>query len=306
MFIKIPIRFFIKAMANGDKKFIKKHKTFGNFHLYKDLAYIDDGDEYHLLDIYSPVLNHENNVTLFYVHGGAYVYGHKDYQRVFCSWFVNEGFKVITPNYPLLNNEKNVDVKTQVQDLFKALEFIEEFHLLYNVNLNNFCLMGDSAGGHLCLLIDLIYHNKDIQEFFEIKKLPNINIKCVALNSSMYDYPSLRKLGEDVLRKKDVLKLFSSYCYEDNYMRDLSPRYYINKGAKLSPLFASSSFHDYFLDQTLRLKKDAKDLNLDAEILIETSPNKKIAHVYNHFIFENEGYKCNKAMVDFFLKWCND
>ncbi len=289
-------------MAKGDKKFAKKTKTFGMYHLLKDLSYVDDGDEYHKLDIYSPVLNHENGISLLYIHGGAYVYGKKEGQTVFSSWFADKGFKVITPNYRLINNSENIDFVSQVQNIFKVLEFIEENRFEFNVDSNNLCLMGDSAGGHICLIVDLIYHNKKVQDYFKIERLPNVNIKCVALNSTMYDYASLMKIAKKLLVKKDIKKIFSKNCFEEGYMEKLSPSFYIKKGAKTSPLFASSSYHDMFLDQTLKLKNDATKYHLDVEFLLESSPNKKVGHIYNHFMFTDEGLKCNNAMVDFFYK----
>ncbi len=305
MFIKIPLRFFIKAMARGDKKFAKNNKTFGTYHLLKDLEYVNDEDEYHKLDIYSPVLNHENGITLLYIHGGAYVYGKKDGQRVFSSWFADKGFKVITPNYRLINNDENIDFVSQVQDVFKVLEFIEKNHLEFNLNDDNLCLMGDSAGGHICLMVDLIYHNKEIQDYFHIERLPNVKIKCVALNSTMYDYSSLMKIAKSLLVKKDIKKIFSKHCFTEGYMEKLSPSFYVKKGVKTSPLFASSSYHDIFVDQTLKLRKDAEKYSLNAQFLLETSPNKKVAHIYNHFMFTGEGLKCNLAMVEFFHKFAS-
>ena len=99
MIIKIPISLYKKLIYNNDKKYLKKLKTFGNFSVKKDLAYIDDGNKFHLLDILCPVLNKENGVVLFYIHGGSYLYGEKEASRVFTSWFTHKGFIVIAINF---------------------------------------------------------------------------------------------------------------------------------------------------------------------------------------------------------------
>ncbi len=305
MCLRIPINIFIHSMSKGDKKFIKKTKTFGTYCLFKDIEYVSDDDEYHLLDIYSPVLNHENGGLILYIHGGAYVYGKKEYQTVFSSWFANQGFQVITPNYRLINNGEDVDVIAQVQDIFKVLDFIEENRLLYHFNTDKLCLLGDSAGGHIALMVDLILHSKELQDKFSIKRVPNIKVNCVALNSTMYDFSSLMKIAKKYLSKKDIKKLFSKHCFEEDYMDEVSPRTYIKDGYKTSPLFASSAYKDMFLDQTLKLKRDAEKYNLDAQFLIETTSDKRIGHVYNHFVYDNEGLKCNNAIVSFFKKHAN-
>lgn len=292
-------------MLKGDKKFVETHKTFGNFSVKKDIAYIDDGNKYHLLDVMSPVLNHDNGITLFYIHGGAYIYGEKELNKIFTSWYVDQGFTVISINYRLINNNENVDFKEQINDIFSALNFIVENKHSLGIDLDNFCIMGDSAGGHMSLITDIIFHSSEVQNYYGFTKLPKLKIKCVALNSTMYDYPSLLPLARKFLTKKDTKKLFSKYCFDDHYMEDNSPSKYIQGGVKLDPLFASTSYHDMFMDQSLKLKHDAEKYNLDLEFLLETSPNKKIGHVYNHFVFDNEGLKCNNAMVKFFKKNCN-
>ena len=113
MLFKVPLSLLAKYVERQDKKFLKSHKTFGNFSVKKDLAYIDDGNKYHLLDILCPVLGKENGIVLFYIHGGAYIYGEKEASRVFCSYFTNHGFTVIAINYRLIDNKENIDIRSQ-------------------------------------------------------------------------------------------------------------------------------------------------------------------------------------------------
>ncbi|MCQ2792958.1 MAG: alpha/beta hydrolase [Bacilli bacterium] len=305
MILKIPLSPIVKAMAKGDQKYLKNHKTFGTFSVKKDLPYIDDGDEYHFLDIIQPVLGHDNGITLFYIHGGAYLYGTKDISRIFTSWYANQGFTVIAINYRLTSVENHIGIKEQISDVFAALKFIEDNKHEFDVKMNKFCLMGDSAGGHFSLLTDIIYHSKEAQEYFDIKELPNIDIKCLALNSTMYDFEALLPMARKYLTKRNCKKVLSEHCFDNEYMKKNSPRYYVKNGVKLHPLFNSTAYHDMFIDQSLLLKNDGKKYGLDLEFLLETSPRKEIGHVYNHFVFEDEGLKCNEAMVKFFKHHCD-
>lgn len=305
MLIKLPVSMFSKVMANGDKKFFKTHKTFGNFSVKKDLAYIEDGDPMHMLDIICPILNHDNGIVLFYIHGGGYVYGTKESTRIFTSWFASQGFTVVSINYRLITKKGDVDVFDQTRDVIAALNYVYDNCHNLGLKLDKFCIMGDSAGGHLSLMTDIIFKSKEVQDFYKIEKLPPINIKCLALNSTMYDYESLFPLARKFLSKNGVKGIFSKHCYEDGYFINNSPKTYINKGIKLDPIFNSTSYNDFFLDQSNKLKKDAAKFNLDYEHYYDNSIKKEVGHVFNHFMFEEEGLKCNLAMCDFFKKHCN-
>lgn len=306
MIIKIPISFYKKLIYNNDKKYLKHLKTFGNFSVKKDLAYIDDGNKFHLLDILCPVLNSENGIVLFYIHGGSYLYGEKEASRVFCSWYTNQGFTVIAMNYRLIDVKENVDFRCQMQDVFAALQYIADNKNALGLKLDKFCVMGDSAGGHMALMTDIIYHSKEAQEYYGIKKLPNIDIKCVCLNSTMYDYEGLCKASRKTFTKKGTAAIFSTNWTDPEYLKLNSPRYYIEeRGVKLKPLFNSTSLNDFFRDESLKFKLSCEKYGVDLVHYFEPSVNKEIGHVFNHFEFQKEGKKCNEAMVKFFMQHCN-
>lgn len=304
MLIKAPVSLFTFIMRHGDKKYNATHKTFGNYSVKKDLAYIDDGDPAHLLDVMYPVEGHDNGITLFYIHGGAYVCGSKDTTRVFTSWFVDKGFKVVSVNYRYIDKKNDIDITDQVSDVFAALQYIVDNAVALGINLDRFCLTGDSAGGHLSLLLDIIFHSEEARLYYGIEKLPEFEPKCVAVNSTMYDFESLMPMAKRFLTKGGIKKIFGKHCFEENFMKRNSPRTYVQNGVRLSPIFASTAYHDFFNMQSIVFHKDAIKYKLTMEYLHEITSRKEIGHVYNHFVFEDEGLKCNNMMVDFFEKYC--
>lgn len=299
---KIPVPIAKKSMERGDIKFNSSHKSYGNYNVKANLSYVDDDERGHKLDIYTPVDNN-NGITLLYIHGGAYVHGWKEANSVFVSWFVNQGFSVVSMNYRLAGGIDEINVKDQIQDVFEVLKFIANNHLFYKISKDKFFIMGDSSGGHLSLMTDIIYHDKEAQEFYGIDELPDVKISGVAVNSTMYDYVEVVKMGRRLLTKRGCRELFSKNYLDENYVLKNSPRYYFNKKIQLEPLFASSSNHDYFYYQSYLFNKDCKELGYSFEYLFEVTPNKNIGHVYNHFHLEDEeGLRCNNAMVEFFKK----
>ena len=132
---KLPLSIAISSMQKGDDVFRSKQKTFGNFNVKKDLNYSDDNESHHKLDIYYPI-NNSNGVTLLHVHGGGYVYGDKSQQDVFASWFVNQGFTVVVPNYRLGQKDGSISIMDQVKDALDALKFVVENKNYYGICFN--------------------------------------------------------------------------------------------------------------------------------------------------------------------------
>lgn len=299
--IKAPLWLYKSRIEKTTKKRLKNVKSFGNFNVKGNLSYIDDDLDAHKLDIYTPAEN-GNGITLFYIHGGAYVARTKEDSRIFASWFANQGFNVVVMNYRYLDLSEKITLKDQVHDVFKALLFVGKHKLYYKLNLKNFFIVGDSSGGHLALLVDIILKNKDAREIFEINEVLQTKYLGIALNSPMYDYCLLAKYGSKYLTKKALKELFGPSYKNEEILKMMSPRYYFNSGYTPCPLFVSTSFNDRFRTQSYLLNKDCKKLGYEITYHYEPSPRKVANHIYNHFMFDEEGLKCNIAMVDFFLK----
>lgn len=301
-FFKLPLSIGVSLMKRGDDKYNLNHRTYGNFNIKKDINYISDDTKEHRLDIYTnPVKS--NGIMLFYVHGGAYVYSWKETHRVFLSWMVDQGFTVVSINYRLGQKDGSISIMDQVKDSLAALSFIEENKNYYGIKTDNLFLVGDSAGGHICMMVDILLKSKEAQAYYKLDTLPLVNIKGVAVNSTMYDYSGVVSQAKKMLFKKGCRWMLSSGYLDDEFIKNNNPRYYYRNGFKPSPIFASTSYHDYFNSQTFKLKRDADELGMPLEYLFEPSLDKKINHVYNLFNLETEeGKKCNNAMVEFFVK----
>lgn len=302
MIIKVSHKPFIYFMKRGDIKFMKTHKTFGNINVKKDIQYIPDGEWAHRLDIVYPAEN-SNGVTLLCIHGGAYVHGGKDETLIYASYFASRGFTVVVMNYRLASVKNKIALREQLHDVFYCLDFIRQNRVYYKIDTDKFAIIGDSAGGHLSLLTNIVYHDEEAQKYFGINRLPDIKAKCYALNSPMYELSSLIKESAKVVTKKGMSNFFSPNYKDPEYQKMNSPRYYFQKKLDLEPIFASTSLHDVYRFQTVLLIKDCKELGYkDFEYIDEQSADKRIGHVYNHFVFENEGKYCNEKMIEFILK----
>ena len=62
---------------------------------YNNIPYIDDGSEYHLLDVYVPKNTTSKLPVIFNVHGGSWCFGDKEYYKRFCMDLSKRGFAVV-------------------------------------------------------------------------------------------------------------------------------------------------------------------------------------------------------------------
>lgn len=306
--IKIPVSLFKHLMDKGDKKYLKSHQTFGVYNTTRNLSYLGENlySRSHYLDIYSPVDGY-NGITIFNIHGGGYFQGDKDYSEIYCSYFVNEGFQVINLNYPLIDNFENIDIRTQIYSLVMAINFIYDNRHKYNINVDKLCLMGDSAGGHLALMIAIIFLNHQLSQYYQIPYLAPVCFKAVHLSSSMYDYEGLRKLANKYLYRSGISKIFSKYLNDSEYLKNNSPKTYINDlNIHLPPLFIITSINDFFKEETIKLHLDLSKRSAEHIYHYEKSVDKKLGHIYNHFNFDlKEVQTINLEIVHFFIKKCS-
>ncbi len=99
------------------------------------------------LFIITPKNKERSNIKILYFHGGAYVAETTKKHWEFIEQIVNDtGATVILPDYPLTPKYIYKDVFKMVVPLYK--EIIEK------IDINQFILMGDSAGGGLGLALE--------------------------------------------------------------------------------------------------------------------------------------------------------
>ena len=115
-----------------------------------DIAYIDDGSEFHLLDVYYPSEDRTSDTAYFLFHGGAFVYGNKELDKNFgMRLALSANIPVVSINYTLLPDGT---MSTIIDDIKAAKTFVEK-----NYGFTGFHYTGDSAGGALAVLSAIMF-----------------------------------------------------------------------------------------------------------------------------------------------------
>lgn len=115
-----------------------------------DIPYGEDKKE--RLDLYLPSHPHHAPIIVM-VHGGAWKTGDKKSQNVVynkMNRWVSHGAIFVSLNYRLV---PKVNVSQQVEDIARALGYVESHALAWGGDPDKIVLMGHSSGGHLVSLL---------------------------------------------------------------------------------------------------------------------------------------------------------
>ena len=89
--------------------------------------YADDNEEMHKLNyLYDKKNKNKNMPTIIDIHGGGWVYGNKDLNSFYMSYFAQKGFNAIVPSFRLCGHKYYY--KDMIQDIFQMLNWIKINH----------------------------------------------------------------------------------------------------------------------------------------------------------------------------------
>lgn len=265
-----------------------------------DIPYIDDGNIYHLLDVYYP--SDRDDVRslpiIVDIHGGGWMYGDKNLNEYYCLELASRGYVVFNISYRLV---PDVTVNEQIQDCLAAMNYINDNYKAYTDN-SDMLLTGDSAGGMLSVYTASIMQSNELQKVFEAPYYANgIQPKSLLLTSPvafMKDGGAF-SVYTKILWGKDY-KTKATY----NYM-DLSE---IIDYVELPPTYLITSDGDSLAhDQTHRAYDLLREKGVDCEIANfgDDENGKALPHVFSVlFPFDQSGDKAITDALAFYDKAC--
>lgn len=146
---------------------------------HRNIAYANDSNKKHLLDIYLPAKQTGKHGLIIWIHGGAWMlndkYADMGYMKNTVKSFIDSGYALASIDY---RYSTEAIFPAQVQDCNQAIEHIYQHADKYNIDKNKIALIGFSAGGHLASLLGLS-GNADIKDFYPNGIKPGFKIKCV-------------------------------------------------------------------------------------------------------------------------------
>lgn len=157
-----------------------------------DIAY--GNDTLQKMDIFPSSVS--NSPILVFIHGGYWKALDKNSYDFMAETFIKHQFTVCIINYRLL---PKVDMASTINDIKKAVHWIQKEALHYNGNPNVITLSGHSAGGHLALITYLL--NENLQS----------SIKAICSLSGIFNLAPIREsyLNDVLQLNEEDVKKFS-------------------------------------------------------------------------------------------------
>ena len=125
------------------------------------------------------------------LHGGGFLLGKKEVNRLFCADMAKRGFLVFCPEYPLA---PEADLFAILRSLTASLDNIAGKLPEYGGDGERFFLCGDSAGAWLCVYLAALRNSPALREAAGVagSRLP---IRAIGLQSGMFYTTKRDKIG---------------------------------------------------------------------------------------------------------------
>lgn len=253
-----------------------------------DIPYIDDGNIYHLTDLYYPENTNGKLPVIIDVHGGGWAYGDKELNKYFCMNMSKRGFAVFNMSYRLF---PDVSVGEQLQDVGFALRWISENADKYPCcDMNNIMLAGDSAGGQLAAYSAVLMSSPELRKVFGIA---DYEMKLTALTLiSPVAYMNAGFIG-----------VYGRKMWGNDY-RHKATHMFMNLDSilpmgQLPPTMLITSSGDFIArSQTLRAAKDIRKSGVITKLMdYPDYEGKKLEHVFS--VIYPESAAGNNAIDEF-------
>lgn len=196
----------------------------------------------------------KNRPGVIFIHGGGWVEGSKELAlERFCVPFVEHDFVVANIDYRLA---KSAPAPAAVSDVLKAAQWLHDHAAEYKVDPNQIVVAGDSAGGHLALMVAMAP--------------PSAGFGSATKIVAVVDFYGIADVPEQLEGPHQQPYAVAWIPEQPGRMelaRKLSPIMYVRKG--LPPVLAIHGDADNVVpyDQSVRLIKALKAAGDDAELI---------------------------------------
>lgn len=238
-----------------------------------DISYINDGQRGHMLDVYYQENAKEKLPVIIDIHGGGFLYGYKEMNKLYGYHLAKRGFVVFNINYRLAFSDTKVP--GQIQDVVKAINWIDSNLSSYPADKEKILITGESAGGALAIMAVLTAKSERLQRLLNVEKI-SADIKAAAIVCGLMNIED-SSIGYWGLR---------SMCLEKGYKKQ---EYYQNlifadipEMKSLPPIFLTTSDEDELRKMTLNFEKTLKKYGVEYKMkYFNKKPDKRLGHMFS-------------------------
>ena len=255
------------------------------------MRYLEGENPMHLLDVYYPEDVKEKLPVIIDIHGGGWMYGDKELNKMYCLSLAKRGFVVFNISYRLV---PEVTVGVQLQDCAHAMKWISENMDEYPCDKEHIMLTGDSAGGMLSAYTAALMSSEELREIFDTVD-PKMNLTALTLTSPVA-----------YMNEKGVMSLYTKLMWGENWS-SLKTAPYMNldslfEKASFPPTaFVTSSGDAIALEQTRRAAEDFRKHGIETKFIeFDTFEGKDLEHVFAVLLPDS---KAGKVCIDSYINF---
>lgn len=145
------IRGLFEQGARDTHAEMERHAPGSGFEATRDVAYGDHPDM--RLDVFTPDAGTDPLPTVVWIHGGAWISGHKEDVDPYARMLAVEGYTAVSLGYTVAPEQSYPTAVTQLND---ALAFLVGHASEYRIDPQRIVLAGDSAGANLASQLAVI------------------------------------------------------------------------------------------------------------------------------------------------------
>ncbi|MDM7883136.1 alpha/beta hydrolase [Staphylococcus borealis] len=274
-----------KVQINNPNVKLFQNITYNN-HLPKsqlDIMMPDDVDK----DTQLPVI--------FWMHGGGYVAGDKQYKNPLLSQIVEQGYVVVNVNYALAPNYKYPTPLIQFDD---AIQFIKHNKDRFPIDLNQVIIGGDSAGAQLTSQYVAMQTNSTLRNEmgFEQRFTPS-QIKGAIFFGGFYDMKTVRET--EFPRIQMFMHSYTGATHWETDFKNISQMSTINQVTKDYPsTYLSVGDADPFYSQNIEFYRKLKEANIPVSTLFYDGSH-HLHHQYQFHLDKPESKENMKRVLAF-------
>src|SRR5262245_38156906 len=196
--------------------------TFDDYRVVPNIVYLTANNWDAKLDVYQSRSATTPNRTLIYVHGGGWTGGSKEQSVLTFLPFLEMGWNVVNVEYRLA---KVSLAPAAVEDCLCALRWVYRNAKDYNIDTTKLVTMGNSAGGHLALMMGMVPASAGLD-----RQCPGTEDLKVAAVINWYGITDVNDLLAGQNMKTYAVTWLGSLTNRDDVARRVSPLTYVRAG----------------------------------------------------------------------------
>ena len=193
-----------------------------NYRIVPNLTYLTANNWEAKLDVYQARGATTPNRTLIYVHGGGWTGGSKEGSGLTFLPFLELGWNVVNVEYRLA---KISQAPAAVEDCLCALRWVYRHAKDYNIDTTRLVTMGNSAGGHLALMLGMLPASAGLD-----RQCPGTEDLKVAAVVNWYGITDVNDLLAGPNMKTYAVQWLGSMANRDEVAKRVSPLTYVRAG----------------------------------------------------------------------------